>query len=339
MGLFSGVCGVAFSAWLLSRGASRYQHLLASLEEAITQHLKKRVPQFLDQKHGYASSQFDVISGLSGMGAYLLCRRSQPPVAEALTAVLHALILLSEDEQGVPHWFTPPALMSQEQWRGQFPDGLLDSGLAHGIAGPLALLALAKLEDVVVEGMDRALERMSTWLVEHRLEDDWGINWPCASPPRMLEASQTPLLPARTAWCYGAPGIARALWLSGQALHQEAWCDLALTAMQAVYRKPGPARQVDAPTFCHGVAGLLQITLRFARETGLPLFQEAAESLTRQLLELYEPGALFGFLDLEPGERRIDQAGLLTGAAGTTLVLLSAATSCESAWDRLFLLA
>ena len=108
--------------------------------------------------------------------------------------------------------------------------------------------------------------------------------------------------------------------------------------MEAVYRRPPQARQIDSPTFCHGVAGLQQITLRFAHESGAPLFVDAAQALHRQLLAAYEPESLLGYRSIEPGGTRIDQPGLLDGAAGVALVLLAAATAVEPAWDALFLL-
>jgi len=105
-----------------------------------------------------------------------------------------------------------------------------------------------------------------------------------------------------------------------------------------VYRRPLSARQIDSPTFCHGVAGLMQITLRFAHDTGLPQFREAAQALGSQLLSLYDPKTLLGYYSLEPGGNRVDQPGLLDGVPGVVLVLLAAATDVEPAWDRLFLL-
>jgi hypothetical protein len=108
--------------------------------------------------------------------------------------------------------------------------------------------------------------------------------------------------------------------------------------MEAVYRRPLHVRRIDSPTFCHGVAGLLQITFRFAHETGLPQFTEAARALYEQLLSLYEPDSLLGYYSLEPGGNRVDQPGLLDGVPGVVLALLAAATSVEPTWDRLFLL-
>jgi hypothetical protein len=133
--------------------------------------------------------------------------------------------------------------------------------------------------------------------------------------------------------------VARALWFAGQALDRSEYRDLAIAAMQAVYRRPLPERRIDSPTFCHGVAGLLQITLRFAQDTGLADFIDAADALGRQLLALYDPATRLGYYSLEPDDRRVDQPALLDGVAGVVLVLLAAATDVEPYWDRLFLLA
>jgi hypothetical protein len=124
------------------------------------------------------------------------------------------------------------------------------------------------------------------------------------------------------------------------ALDTAAFRELSIAAMEAVYRKPIAERHIAAPTFCHGMAGLLQITLRFAHDTGLAVFHEAGRALVEQLIAQYEPDSLLGFRDIEqPGDTRAEQPGLLMGATGTALVLLAAATAHEPTWDRLFLLA
>jgi len=108
--------------------------------------------------------------------------------------------------------------------------------------------------------------------------------------------------------------------------------------MEAVYRRPIAVRCIDSPTFCHGVAGLLQVTLRFANDTKLPVFSEAAASLAEALLSAYEPDSLLGYRNWEPGGTRVDQPGLLDGAPGVLLALLAASTDVEPSWDRAFLL-
>ena len=132
--------------------------------------------------------------------------------------------------------------------------------------------------------------------------------------------------------------MSRSLWLAGEALDDEPLRALAVEGMEAVYRRPAHERGIDSPTFCHGVAGLLQVTLRFAHDTGLPVFAAAADALAAQLVDAYDGSRLLGYASLEPGDNPVDQPGLLDGAAGVALVLIAASTDAEPVWDRLFLL-
>ena len=262
--------------------------------------------------------------------------------------MLRWLVALTEEQDGVPHWHTPARFIADETTRLAFPHGNLNCGLAHGIPGPLALLSLAAAAGVCVEGQLPAIRRVAEWLRRYCIRDRWGLNWPSAVPLGPDGSPEAPhahageddsaYRPSRAAWCYGSPGVARSLWLAGEALNEPEYKGMAVAAMEAVYRRPLRDRHIDAPTLCHGVAGLQQITLRFAHDSGLPLFVEAGRELHRQLLDAYEPASLLGYRNLEPGGRRIDQPGLLDGAPGVAMVLLAAATPVEPVWDRLFLL-
>ena len=345
-GMFGGLSGLAFATWSLSQGGKRYRKLLAAVEEALLPQAIGLANRLAIQKKDVSVGQFDLISGLSGVGAYLLCRKDEPQVAAALRAVLGSLVALTGAEEGLPRWYTPVHLLGDEKTMPLYPNGNLNCGLAHGIPGPLGLLSLAHLSGVTVDGMEEAIVRVATWLWQHRLDDQWGLNWPTAVrveadgtvPPCLSRESASPFEPSRTAWCYGSPGVARALWFAGEALDNSEYRQLAVETMEAVYRRPLEVRRIDSPTFCHGVAGLLQIVLRFAHDTGLPQFTEAAHALGEQLLSLYQPDTLLGYYSLEPGGNRVDQPGLLDGVPGVVLVLLAAATPVEPGWDRLFLL-
>jgi lantibiotic biosynthesis protein len=346
-GMFSGLAGLAFSALSLSRGGSRYRRLLTVLNDALLPQIEAQAKNL--KRHGndgLSFGSFDVISGLAGAGAYLLAyhssRGDDAAVLAATEGVLDALVALSGDSGGLPRWWTPPHLLGDEEAAALHPYGNLNCGLAHGIPGPLALMALALSSGTVVSGLEEAIDRLAEWLMGYRAPDRWGVNWPYAVPltrdgvPDRAAASRTP---GRAAWCYGAPGAARALWLAGVARQRSEWRNIAVEAMQAVYRRPVAARNIDSPTLCHGVAGLLQITLRFAHDTRLPVFTEAAADLFEWLCGAYEPDSLLGYRNWEPGGTRVDQPGLLDGAPGVLLTLLAACTDVEPSWDRAFLLA
>ena len=334
--LYGGLAGLGFVAGQLGRDGTRYTRLSRSIDGALAPQVTALAEALDGPDHGMAVGLFDAISGLSGIGAYLLTRRDQPGVEALLSRLLAALVDLTRtSDTGVPRWFTPVELMFDEMTAAMYPDGHLNCGLAHGIPGPLALMALAHAAGVEVRGMRDAIATIARWLRDNRADDAWGINWPTmVALPGAAPAPE----PSRAAWCYGSPGVARSLWLAGVALDDEQMTTLACEGMRAIYRRPVHERQIDSPTFCHGVAGLLQVTLRFAHDTGEAVFAEAAADLTDQLIEAYDPDSLLGFCSLEPGNNPVDQAGLLDGAPGVALTLLAAATDAEPTWDRLFLL-
>ena len=179
-------------------------------------------------------SDFDLVSGLSGLVAYLLCRRTQQEIAVALREVTRTLVELAT-EAPVPRWHTPAHFLADVATRQLYPSGSLNCGLAHGIPGPLAALSLVCKAGVRVEGMPEAINRMASWLVSHRTDDEWGPNWPTAFPlfatsesgAELNEQSSRAPATSRTAWCYGRPRHLRALWLAGETLDNHSYQQLA----------------------------------------------------------------------------------------------------------------
>ena len=336
-GVFGGLAGLCLVTHYLSRSGARYRRLLGTLDELLFQQTIEVAYLPNPFPGGVGFGDYDLISGPAGIGAYLLLRLEVPGVAPALDTVLDRLLFLSEwrdDDQ--LRFFIPPEWQPTERHLEQNPHGATDCGLAHGVPGPLALLALARLHGVERPGLSEAIRRLADWVVAQQCEDAWGINWPYGVPPGSAEQPSGPT--TRAAWCYGSPGVGRALWLAGCALEDSDLQDVAIEAMRAVRRRPIEVRRIDGPILCHGVAGLLQIVLRFANDTGQDFFVEMATELTEQLLGLFEPDSLAGFRDIEPDGRKVDNPGLLEGAAGAALTLLAAATGVEPAWDRMFLL-
>ena len=350
-GLFAGLAGLGLVASCLSGDGARYRRLLGTLDQALV----ARVPGLVGGLGGgVAVRDVDLISGLAGVGAYLLLRRDRPGVEAALRRVLGSLVDLTGSDEDGPRWRTPPGQLSPDE-RARYPGGYLNCGLAHGIPGPLAVLSLALRAGTDLPGLPDAVARTADWLAAHRADDANGPGWPNAVPlpdtipgrAALANAGQANptqpgrAVPARAAWCYGGPGVAAALRLAGDAIggagarHR----DLASTALLAALARPAEVARADSPTFCHGRAGLLAATASFARATGDERFRRAAAALAGELVDGFDPAAPLGYRDREAGGRLVDQPGLLTGAPGIALALLGAAAPAEPGWARLFLLA
>ena len=338
MGTVGGSSGVVFVARRLEDGDLARQ--LPDLDGSIAQDALGTAAAIRGRR-GIPVSTFDLISGLSGV---LLCAvpNEHQAAAPVTPFLLKALVALASDEVQPPAWYTPPEHLYDDEQRHYYPYGNVNLGLAHGIPGPLAALAVAARLGLGGEETRSAVARLGGWLASHATSGEPGPGWESVvvlapgGPDGLVE--EHPSGVGRDAWCYGTPGAARALFLAGEALDRADWRDLAIESMASVYRRPVEARGIDSPTFCHGVAGLLQITLRFYHDTGLPLFSDAAVALTRQILSAVELDRPMGIANLEPGDNKVDQPGLLDGASGVSLVLLSAASEVEPTWDRMFAL-
>ncbi|WP_344158565.1 lanthionine synthetase C family protein [Kribbella yunnanensis] len=324
-GLFVGTSGLAAAATYLSREGSRYGGLLATLDEQVAQATSELSERFVKKPARQPYEDFDAICGLAGLDRYLLSRE-RPQLA--------GLVALCDSGPDDPNWFTPPEALRKDtaiaEW---YQGGVYNLGLAHGIPGPLAVLSVAYSQGYVVPRHAEAIARTAEWLAAQRFDDEWGANWPaCLTPGGSPDSSQA-------AWCYGSPGVANTLLLAGNAIGDDKLRELAIEAMAALYRRPWSARLTgQSPGLCHGVSGLLQITLRFANDTGEPLFTEAATELTERLLDLYRPELATGYYSRKSTGELREHAGLLDGAAGTALALLAASTPVEPAWDHVLLL-
>jgi hypothetical protein len=339
-GLFEGLSGLAFTIAFLSKGGRRYVNILNHLHEYIVKQTEVNCGLLDDQvaRNETSFSVWDVIAGLTGTAAYFLTMRD----SENLTPILTRLVTLCGEDDGLPHWRTGVA-QSGEWLRQAYPEGHLNCGLAHGIPGPLALLSLAKIADVEVPGQKQAIDDIAVWLSENAVHDRWGVNWPSAVPmcirdghPACGTSDGQP--GTHAGWCYGSPGVARALWLAGVARDNAAYRQLSIEAMRAVMRRPANARGLSSPALCHGLAGLLCITLRFRAENDIAAFDRYGRRLLREIEGMYEPDSLLGYRTVEPGGGKIDQAGLLDGAPGIAMALLAASTPNPPTWDRLFML-
>ncbi|WP_255955808.1 lanthionine synthetase C family protein [Streptomyces odontomachi] len=241
-------------------------------------------------------AEFDLIRGLTGMAALLLGRSAAPLL---LKEVLAYLVSLSQpvhlEGRELPGWWSQ-AGPADEQMNG----GHGNNGVAHGIAGPLAVLSLATRQGVQVPGQHDAIEVFAHWL------DTYGCcYW---TTHDQLTAPKPPeSAPARPSWCYGQPGIARAQQLAALALGDPA---RQLAAEDTIANTLSDSTYLDRITdasLCHGWAGLVTVVRAVADDSPAPTrFVPVIDDLTTRLAA-----------DLD----RLSKPGFMEGRAGARLAL------------------
>ena len=325
--LYGGFTGVAWAT------AHLQQQLLDPDDDDPNDEIDQILEEYLNQPSW--QDDYDLIVGLVGMGVYALERPGRSKAIKCLERVIEHLGQIAERKPEGVTWLTAPDLLPSHQ-RKDCPNGYYNLGLAHGMPGVIGLLAQACAAGVAVEQARPLLDGAVAWLLQQRLKTEARSSFPSWVVPGNEPND------CRLAWCYGDAGVAAALLLAARYVNEGEWEREALSiARRAAARAPDSAGVVDAG-LCHGAAGLAHIYNRMFQATGDPLFKESARFWFERTLAMRRPGeGIAGFSAFRPDEDGKENwaadPGLLTGAAGIALALLSATTDIEPKWDQMLL--
>lgn len=279
--------------------------------------------QRAEKEQGTPWMVYDAIKGLTGIGRILLaahtrghCRDAEPGLRAALGALTHMILTPLGTRPGwwLPARLHPPTVTIPVT-------GAATTGLAHGIAGPLALLATAHQAGYTLPGQADAIHTAAEWLViwqtAHRI-------WPPHISGATLDSKNkrtTGRVEGRTtAWCYGTPGIATALRRAGHTVGEASFHRSADEAMSELAERRPDDWDTEGTALCHGSAGILQTADRFRHQS---LADRSAHSTLADASDSGPPG-------------------FLTGRAGTAMALGDYAGlfpgRTADAWDCLILL-
>ncbi|WP_432758372.1 lanthionine synthetase C family protein [Streptomyces virginiae] len=319
-----------------------YGFALDALDRQVTSDVRRRLAvaeQRIEAGRLPALAEFDAIRGLTGYGAYLLRRR---PDSDTVRAVLDYLIQLTEPlthrGETVPGWWT--AFGPSGRPDDRYPDGHANTGLAHGIGGVLALLALAAHRGTMGCGHREAISSILRWLDRWEANTNRGPAWPYWVTRPALRAGHMPVGPQRPSWCYGTAGLARAQQLAAIALGDRRRQLAAEQSLLAALTDPVQLRKTTDNGLCHGFAGLAHIAARAASDALAPTAGQLRAVLPALLSAVYPPGsdpATAAASLLRPPE---PGPGLLDGAAGIALALMEpSGTPTQTAWDTCLLIA
>ncbi|MFI6163486.1 lanthionine synthetase C family protein [Micromonospora haikouensis] len=311
--LYYGAPALAFVLASTSHpGLARARAVAASGTATVTRRRLNAAHRRLDARLRPHYAEYDLIRGLTGLGVAL--RRLGDH--DLLRQVLDYLVRLTEPLKGLPGWW---CANSPDRNQPPPPGGHANHGMAHGITGPLALLALTLSDGITVTGHTDAIHRIYRWLdswQQHSTDATW---WPqtltLADLHHGTPAQRQPLRPS---WCYGTPGIARAQQLAALALGDTIRQRRAEAAFTACVADPTQTRRLHDRSLCHGTAGLLATGRRI---TANALAPASLTPLTR--------------LHQNANPTKEEGTGLLDGTTGSALAT-AAATS--TSWDACLLL-
>jgi hypothetical protein len=323
-GLYLGAPAMAFVLHLAADGTTRYAGALHALDGIVAAHTRRRLADAharIDAGRPAEFAEYDLFRGLTGIGALLLRRQPRSPETKA---VLEYLVRLTEPipsgGKPRPGWWVDHAPANN---KAAMPGGHANAGMAHGITGPLALLALAMRAGITVDGHEDAIRRICRWLDEVRQYDSHGVRW-----PRWInDHGPAPALPAAPSWCYGTPGLARAQQLAAIVTGDGGRKRMAERALLHCITDPAQLDRIDNRGLCHGFGGILRTVQRVTEDAETPAaFTARISLLAGRFLTATAP----------------DGTGLLEGKTGASLAFQDTepdgAPAPQGQWDACLLL-
>ena len=277
--LFYGAPAVAFVLYTAAHPA--YAAMLAALDEHINDLTALKLAaarERTDRGELTRPSEYDLISGLTGLGLYHLVRHGS--AGSGMTAaVLGYLVALAapvcRHGESLPGWWsgTGPAGAPGPAW----PGGHLNLGMAHGGAGVLALLSAAMRAGIQVEGHAKAVRELCATFDRYRQGSSASPWWPATISLREHgQGTASQERQARPSWCYGTPGQARAQQLAGLALGDPERARAAERALAGCVLDRQVTGLLTDASLCHGWAGVVQALWRAASDARSPQPLQAA---------------------------------------------------------------
>ncbi|WP_433513459.1 lanthionine synthetase C family protein [Nonomuraea sp. CA-143628] len=339
-GLHQGVTGLAFAAAACARGMGAFHLARSRLDSTIEHAVLGVTRRVLSGQVQLASIQsydvYDPLKGITGVGEYLLTHG--PKDSPLLPAILRSLVELGrpfqQEGMSMPGWWISA---SPASGIAPYREGHLNFGLAHGMAGPLALFARSWHRGVRVQGHEDGAATVAEALVRHAQEDEIGLHWPRYLEWEALGRGNGPR--SAPTWCYGGVGIAHALQFAGVAFGQPAWKSLADEVMRVELIRLSRGESLTNSFVCHGWAGLLLILHRYRFDSPNVVSQDHLDTIADRILGQYRDDVPFGFRVGRMGDTRdVDIPGLLEGSAGVALALAAYLNGKPSTtgWSAIF---
>jgi hypothetical protein len=278
--------------------------------------------------------QFDLISGLVGIGVYCLERLPSPSARASLSLILAELERRADLSWGGAAWLTPAAHTSTERAE-RWPSGYFDLGVAHGTPGVLFLLSEICDAGVSSDRAERLLDQGLSWLLARR------------RPPSCRTRFGNWFIPgdvsrdSRLGWCYGDLGIAAVLIGIASRTGRKKLLLFSRALLERLAAVECNDGHLSDMMLCHGSLGVAHIFARVFNLTRDDSFRFAADRWCVHGLSQRRRGAgvcgFYSYIKTATPSTTTDYS-MLTGAAGCGLALLSLGGHIPPEWDRVLLL-
>ncbi len=274
------------------------------------------------------NDNYDFLHGATGIAYHLLYAKSSlfTEFYSRVFVLLNLLANKSTEKITIPNY---------DSEKKQFDPIQINLGLSHGIPSILKFCMQCYKQNVCATEARLMAQDIINYLTTHTNEDKSSSYFPYS-----VEVNKEINTPSRLAWCYGDLSIGYVLYQAGLLFNDQKTRDFSLEVLVHSTKRQdlAEARVMDA-SICHGAAGIAHIYNKMWHYTKDSIFKQACDFWIQKTLDFatYEDGVA-GYKQHNPVTSTFENDyGLLEGAAGIGLVLLSYLTS-DFSWDYCLML-
>ncbi|HHV8921615.1 TPA: lanthionine synthetase C family protein [Staphylococcus aureus] len=331
--LFGGLSGIAFSMDIASQNGRNYQNILNNIDDVIVNEIENKMAQILQEPLNPLN--YDTISGLAGIGRYLLNRVDANDTN--VKALKRILTYFKDIQYSQNSWVVPQESQFLESDKNYFTEGNINLGLAHGVLGPMSLFALCVIKGITIENHQRILKDMYKFIMDEKFysNDRWLQRYDLISERNHFNY-------IRNGWCYGNTGVMTTLFLIGQALQDDKIIQTSKKVMlQLVNDKD---ENLISPTICHGLSSQILMLTTMNLHFELNEVSNYINELINKLITHYKEDHLVNFIDINENNQGVfknKKIGLLEGELGVYLTLITLQNTNilnEKNWTNAFLI-
>lgn len=329
-----GFTGYVYTLEFLSQNCKGYEKLLDTLETILLALTKDRLSE-IKRSNIVKEEYFDVIQGVSSVARYLLSKEKLTSEQRVLVKeILNYLADLINNDPTIYAEYMP-----NEKLRKKFPSGYINLGVAHGILGPLYVLALGfKKFDMTqyLLSIEKGLSYYERSFFTNKIGKIIGWNG------RVSDAMENEGFRFNSSWCYGSLGMARVLYNIAKIIDSRKFREMATDVFTSSIDYINSSEILNN-AICHGRSGIMLLFNLMYLDTGKIQFKTISDNLFREIVRaasnseyiFVERDVYFRGVNFDKVIDYID-FGLLNGVSGIVLALMAQRTGASSPLDRMF---
>lgn len=323
-GILDGYCGIGYMLLHLSRYGVNVKRALNSINKRVKVILEKKLECAKNNiKMGKVYySDYDAIKGLSSSLRYLLEFDSLDVFRDLINEIVLYLIEITKiNDLGYPNYYVKSNKIRDPRRSERCPNGFVDFGVAHGIAGILSVLSISVLKGVKVSGIKESLLIVLNRLEQTMIADDRISYWPDILKIEDYLNNDEGSNHNKYGWCYGVSGSARAVYLAGQALQNKKYENLAINILTSLCNEIDNI-EIKGYSLCHGYSSILLVLNEMYADTGIELFKETSDAIANKIVKDIKPEEILNFKKAVENEIQ-NNIDLLDGITGVVYSLIN----------------